>query len=90
MKVTYMLLLATGIVFAMHKTAFAKEFPTVGSVVSDLESTYLEYSCKKSESLEIKCSFIQTSVRKPSKEDVYKILNLSYLNVKLNYQIMKK
>jgi hypothetical protein len=71
MKVMFRLLLAAILGLVAANAASAENFPRSGSVYNESESNYLTYECRELNSLEMKCSFIQTSVIKPSRADVY-------------------
>ena len=71
MKVVFQLLLAASVGLITTNAALAQDFPRTGSVYNERESNYLTYECEMLNSLEMKCSFIQTMVIKPSKETVY-------------------
>ena len=72
MKVMFRLLLAAipGLIAA--NAALAEDFPRSGSVYNERESNYLTYECEALNPLEMKCSFVQTIVTKPSKEEIYR------------------
>ena len=71
MKVMFRLLLAASVGLITTNAVLAQDFPRTGSVYNERESNYLTYECEMLNSLEMKCSFIQTMVIKPSKQTVY-------------------
>lgn len=61
------------VLFALTAGAsvFASEMPSTGAISNELESSHLEYKCSEINPTRVKCEFVQTSVRKPSYDEVY-------------------